>query len=184
MKRRSFLKSVAALFPTAGLEAFALSQPSEEQSADPVHLIPAGEDRLSESHTLGISKIRFKVLPRETSNGLFVIEHMNLIAGGLPLHLHLYQEEYFYVIEGEVHFQVGDARKTLKTGDSILAPRAIPHTFSAASGQQNQLLIAFTPAGKMEQFFRESPNLNTAKPDPELWRRYDMKYVGPSPFTT
>ena len=117
MKRRSFLKSAAALFPTAGLEAFALSQPSEEQSADTVHLIPAGEDRLSESHTLGISKIRFKVLPRETSNGLFVIEHMNLIAGGLPLHLHLYQEEYFYVIEGEVHFQVGDARKMrLKTG--------------------------------------------------------------------
>jgi len=185
MKRRSFLKTAATLFPAAGLEIFALSQAPSPQSAGPVHLVPAGEDRLSESHTLGFSKIRFKVLPRETSNGLFVIEHMNLIAGGPPLHLHLAQEEYFYVIEGEVHFQVGDARVTLRTGDSVLAPRGIPHTFSAVSGPKpNQMLIAFTPAGKMEQFFRDTPNMNTPKPDLDMWRRYDMEYIGPSPFTS
>ena len=184
MKRRSFLKTAAAFFPAAGLESFALAESPASSIADRVHPIPAGEDRLSETHTLGFSTIRFKVLPRETSNGLFIIEHMNLIAGGPPLHLHPYQEEYFYVIEGEVHFQVGDVRKTLRTGDSLLGPRGIPHTFSAAHGKPNQLLIAFTPAGKMEQFFRDSPNLNTAKPDPELWRRYDVEYVGPSPFTS
>lgn len=182
MKRRSFLKSAAALFPVSGIKAFALAQTAAVTPADGVHLVPAGEDRLQESHTLGFSAIRFKVLPRETSNGLFVIEHMNLIAGGPPLHRHLYQEEYFYVIGGEVHFQVGDARKTLKTGDSLLAPRGIPHTFSAARGTPNQMLIAFTPAGKMEQLFRDGPNFNTPKPDLEMWRRYDMEYVGPSPF--
>jgi quercetin dioxygenase-like cupin family protein len=184
MKRRSFLKSAAALFPASGLEAFALTDTAASPAADGVHLIPAGEDRLSETHTLGFSTIRFKVLPRETSNGLFIIEHMNLTAGGPPLHLHLYQEEYFYVVEGEGHFQVGDTRKTLKTGDSILAPRGIPHTFAAAGGKPNQMLIAFTPAGKMEQFFRDSPSFNTAKPDRDMWRRYDIEYVGPSPFTS
>ena len=184
MKRRSFLKTAGAFLPVAGLEAFALTPAPSPQSADPVHLIAAGEDRLSETHTLGYSKIRFKVLPRETSNGLFVIEHMNLVKGGPSLHLHLYQEEYFYVIEGEVHFQVGDTRKTLKTGDSILSPRRIPHTFSATGSKPSQMLIAFTPAGKMEQFFRDSPDFNSVKPDLDMWRRYDMEYVGPSPFAS
>ena len=66
----------------------------------------------------GIARFLFKVLPRETSNGLFVIEHMNLVNGGPPLHFHPHQEEYFYVIEGEVRFAVGDQRLTLGTGDS------------------------------------------------------------------
>jgi quercetin dioxygenase-like cupin family protein len=182
MKRRSFLKTAAALFPAAGIEAFAFSQSTSPQSPDQVHLVRAGEDRLSETHSLGFSTIRFKVLPRETSNGLFIIEHMNLIKGGPSLHLHLYQEEYFYVIEGEVNFQVGDVRKTLKTGDSMLAPRRIPHTFSVTDGKPSQMLIAFTPAGKMEQFFRDSPPMNAMTPD--MWRRYDMEYVGPSPFAS
>jgi quercetin dioxygenase-like cupin family protein len=182
MKRRSFLKSAAAVLPAAGLEPFAFSQTSPPQSAAGIHPIPAGEDRLSETHTLGYSKIRFKVLPRETSNGLFVIEHMHLIAGGPPLHRHLYQQEYFYIVDGEIHFQVGDLRTTLKTGDSLLAPAGVPHAFSVASSKPNQMIIAFTPAGKMEQFFRDAPPLNPATPDLAMWRRYDMEYMGPSPF--
>ena len=115
MKRRSFLKTAAALFPAAGLESSAGQTPAPSPSDQP-HVIAAGEDRLGESHSRGYSSILFKVLPRETSNGMFVIEHLNLIKGGPPLHLHLQQEEYFYVIEGEVHFQIGDSRKPPHAG--------------------------------------------------------------------
>ena len=71
---------------------------------------------------------------------------------GPALHLHLSQEEWFYVMEGEVRFQVGERRMRLGPGESILAPRRIPHTFSAF-GSPAHMLIAFTPADKMEQYF-------------------------------
>jgi hypothetical protein len=106
MKRRSFLKSAAAFFPAAGLEAFSHGQAPASSSSDQLHVVLSGEDRLGESHSRGYSSILFKVLSRETRNGMFVIEHFNLIEGGPPLHIHLLQEEYFYVVEGEVSFRL------------------------------------------------------------------------------
>jgi mannose-6-phosphate isomerase-like protein (cupin superfamily) len=145
-------------------------------------LVAAGQDRLGETHSLGLGSILFKVLPSETNGGLFIIEHQHMTRGGPQLHFHLYQEEWFYVMEGEVLFQVGDAQMRLCAGDSILGPRMVPHTFSAAGEKPGRMLIAFTPAGKMEQFFRDAAVPNPPVQDAAFFSRYDMKLIGPSPF--
>jgi hypothetical protein len=41
------------------------------------------------------------------------------------------------------------------------------------------MLIAFTPAGKMEEFFRAIAIPNGPAMDAEVFSRYDMQYVGP-----
>jgi len=187
MKRRSFLKATAALLPVAGLQNFALEQVAAQvaaQAATPaspneVHVVGSGQDRFGESHSLGFSTILFKVLARETNGSLFVIEHQNLIKGGPPVHFHLHQDEWFYVMEGEVVFQVGDQRRALRSGESILGPRMIPHGFSAVGEKPGRMLIAFTPAGKMEDFFRAIAIPNGPAMDAEIFHRYDMQYVGP-----
>jgi quercetin dioxygenase-like cupin family protein len=92
--------------------------------------VEAGQDRFGETHLLGYGTILFKAVPRETNGGLFIIEHKNLMKGGPPRHLDLHQEELFYVMEGEVLFEVRDSRKTLRAGESVLGPREIPHAFS------------------------------------------------------
>jgi quercetin dioxygenase-like cupin family protein len=179
MKRRSFLKSAAAFLPAAGLAPLSIAEgpvPAEG------HVIPGGKDRLEERHSRGYSSILFKVLPRETSNGLFVIEHMNLVNGGPPLHKHPYQEEYFYLISGQVRFALGDQKLVLKAGDSVLGPRGIPHTFAAVEGKPSHMLIAFSPAGKMEQFLRATAVPNPPKQDAAFWRSFDIELLGPSPF--
>jgi quercetin dioxygenase-like cupin family protein len=183
MKRRSFLKTAAALVPASGFPALALAQAAASSpSSERVHLVPAGEDRMGESHSRGFSSILFKVLPSETGAGLFVIEHTNLVKGGPPLHLHLHQEEWFYVVEGTVLFQVGDGRKTLRAGDSLLGRRNIPHTFSSIGDKPGRLLIAFTPAGKMEEFLRVTAVPNPPNQDAAFFRRYGMELIGPSPL--
>jgi quercetin dioxygenase-like cupin family protein len=183
MKRRSFLKTAAA-FPVAGLQAFALAAASEPASSEQPHLVEAGQDRFGEFHSLGFSRILFKVATRDTNGGLFIIEHVNLVKGGPRLHLHPYQDEYFYVMEGEVLFQVGDKQMKLHAGDSIVGPRGIPHTFSAVGSTPGHMLIAFTPAGKMEQFFRDSAIPNPPVQDAAFFRKYEMELIGPSPFAT
>jgi mannose-6-phosphate isomerase-like protein (cupin superfamily) len=110
---------------------------------------------------------------------LFVIEHKNLGKGGPPVHFHLHQEEWFYVMEGEVLFQVGKSRRTLGAGESLLGPLGIPHGFVGVGEKPAHMLIAFTPAGKMEAFFREVAVPNGPKMDAPLFARFDMRYVGP-----
>lgn len=180
MKRRSFLSSAAAL--PAGLESFARAQASAPAPAAEVHLVPAGQDRFGESHSRGFSSMLFKVVARETNEGLFILEHANMTKGGPPLHCHLRQEEWFYVIDGEVLFQVGDKRKQLGPGDSILGPRLVPHTFSKVGERPARMLIAFTPAGKMEEFLRITAVPNPPVQDAAFFRRYEMELIGPSPL--
>jgi quercetin dioxygenase-like cupin family protein len=182
LKRRSFLKSAAAFLPVAGFDPIAFANTPGTSPSGLPHVVPGGKDCLDEQHSRGYSSILFKVLPQETSNGLFVIEHMNLVKGGPPLHIHPHQEEYFYVIEGEVRFAVADKRLTLRAGDSVLGPRGIPHTFAAVEGKPGRMLIAFSPAGKMEQFLRDTAIPNPPIENAAFWRRYDIELVGQSPF--
>jgi hypothetical protein len=46
------------------------------------------------------------------------------------------------------------------------------------------MLIAFTPAGKMEEFFRATAIPQPPVQDAAFFRRYEMELVGPSPFET
>ena len=183
MKRRSFLKASAALFPAAGIMNFALDQVAAQAAAPAssgaIHVVGPGQDRFGQSHSLGFSSILFKVSASETNGALFAIEHENLIKGGPPVHYHLHQDEWFYVMEGEVLFQVGSQRKLLRSGESILGPRMIPHGFSSVGEKPGRMIIAFTPAGKMEEFFRAVAIPNGPAMDAEVFRRYDMQYVGP-----
>ena len=178
MKRRRFLQSAAAVFPLSWIERTGWAGMGAD-SADPAHVVPAGQDRLGEHHSLGFSTISFKVLPRETAGGLFLIEHTHLLKAGPPLHLHHTQEEYFYVMEGSVLLQVGERRVELKPGDSVLGPREVPHTFMPVGEQPARMLIGFTPAGQMEDFFREQEKSGKPFSDPEDFGRFGMKWLGP-----
>jgi mannose-6-phosphate isomerase-like protein (cupin superfamily) len=186
MKRRSFLKALTVATPAAGLQDFLVSYARAQAHASPPasgpHVVGAGEDHSAHPHSLGFSSILFKVPSSETAGGMFVIEHTHLLPGGPPLHLHLNQEEWFYVMDGEVAFQVGEQRLHLHAGDSVLAPRRVPHTFSSVGTAPSRMIIAFCPAGKMEQYFRDAELAKQHFGDADFMARYEMERVGPSPF--
>lgn len=178
--RRSFLKTAVSVAPFAALPEL-LAQ-TTAPSAAALHPVGAGEDRTGHAHPLGFSSLTFKVTTADTGGNLFVIEHRNLTPGSGPaLHLHYSQEEWFYVMEGEVIFQVDDKRLTLQSGESVLAPRRSAHTFSAV-GAPAHMLIAFTPAGKMEQYFIDGTANPKVSQTEAFMNRYDLKWLGPSPF--
>jgi mannose-6-phosphate isomerase-like protein (cupin superfamily) len=182
IQRRSFLKSAAAAIPAAALQNVLAQSSLETPAAPDLHPVPAGQDRSGHLHSLGFSSLAFKVIPSDTAGNLLVIEHSNLMPNtGPALHMHLSQEEWFYVMEGEVRFQVGDRRLQLGPGESILAPSRIPHTFSA-TGSPAHMLIAFTPADKMEQYFIDGAAHPSLAATAEFMNRYDMQWIGPSPF--
>ena len=186
MQCRSFLKAVATAAPAAGLHDFLVSQARAQTAAsppaNPAHVVGDGEDRFGHPFRMPTSSLSVKVATNETGGGLFIVEHTHLLPGGPVLHRHLYQDEWFYVREGEVVFQLGEQRLHLHAGESVLGPRLVPHTFSSVASTPARVLIAFCPAGKMEQYFRDIQDPKAPAGDAEFMRRYDMEKIGPSPL--
>jgi len=141
--------------------------------------VSAGEDRDGEQRGLGVSTLTFKTSSAESSD-LFVVENGFHQPGGPARHLHHSQDEYFFAIEGDFVVEVGDQRFTLRAGDSLFAPRNVPHVWACVSPTGGRMLITFAPAGQMEAFFREVTKANAMPPqDPALWRAHGMELLGP-----
>ncbi len=139
----------------------------------------AGRDRFSEHRGLGVSHIDFKVLPGDSS-GLMILENTFHAKGGPAKHLHTEQDEYFYALEGEFLLEVGGESFRLHPGDSLFAPRRVPHVWACVGDGRGRILITFSPAGKMEAFFRIVTQADAMPPqDPELWRAHGMELLGP-----
>jgi quercetin 2,3-dioxygenase len=150
-----------------------------QTNPEPVQLVLANEDQFGEQRGLGVSKITFKVTPKD-SNGVLVIENSFHQKGGPARHLHFNQDEWFYAVEGEFILEVGSEKIRLTPGDSVLAPRNIPHVWACSGNGHGKMMIAFMPAGQMEAFFREVTKANAMPPlDPGLWRAHGMELLGP-----
>jgi quercetin dioxygenase-like cupin family protein len=174
MQRRSFLSLAITASPAA------TGQFLPHNSTSVIHPVLSGEDRAGEAHSLGITSIAFRVLTRETNGELFIIEHATRLKGGPPRHIHPHQDEWFYVVEGKFLFEVVHDRVTLRPGSSILAPRNLPHAWAFVGNNGGKMLISYTPAGKMEAFFREVTKSKSMPPqDKALFEKFDLILTGP-----
>ena len=181
-ERRNFLGGALASFPLALLGQTAAA--AKATSATGVNPVRAGEDRLGEHHTIGVSTTAFKVLTADSAGALFLFEHRHAGGkkGGPPRHVHHNEDEWFYVIEGDYVAEIGSTRLELKPGDSILGPREVPHAWAFVGDTPGRLLIAFTPANKMEAFFRDNekrPHETEYMNDAAVYHAYGMDLLGP-----
>ena len=139
-----------------------------------------GVDRLGDYYGRGIGNVFFKVATEDSHGGLLVVEMTHHTKGGPSRHFHYEQDEWFYVVEGEYIFEVGQELIRLKPGDSLFGPRKVPHVWAFVGDQPGRILFIFTPAGQMEAYFRALGNGNARPPqDPAFYRAYGMELVGP-----
>jgi quercetin dioxygenase-like cupin family protein len=80
---------------------------------------------------------------------------------GVPRHTHTREDEALFVLSGELEATVGDEIFTLRTGETLVAPRNIPHQLRNSGNVPNHYLIMFSPAG-FEEFLEA-----TAVPAPD-----------------
>jgi mannose-6-phosphate isomerase-like protein (cupin superfamily) len=176
LDRRSLLKIFAA-FSVAPYAALG----KEQESA--VHLVKAGADRTGQPHKSAKvnSHLDYKVLTAETKGAVFIMENRNMERGGPPRHVHYEQEEWFYFVEGsdEVVMEIGETKLRLKPGDSVLAPRNVPHVWAYLGQQPGRMLFVFTPAARIQGFFEEASRPGAKVGDPGRFERHGMKVVGP-----
>jgi quercetin dioxygenase-like cupin family protein len=124
-------------------------------------------------------KVRTHVVLRsEESDG-----HVSIIDNTVPAHTkgpYLHQHDFdeaFYILEGELVFQVRDELITARAGDLAFAPRNVPHTFTNRSDAPARYVLVCTPAGFERYFARmaakqagEEPPAWALQPTPEVIR--------------
>lgn len=129
-----------------------------------------------------LNTLDIKISAMDTDGELAVFEQIGLTPnGGPPLHIHPHQDEWFFVLEGEYLFRVGEEQHNMKTGDTIFLPRNVPHAFVQLT-KKARTIVSYQPAGKMEDFFKETDSWATPPSQEEVikvFADHDMKVVGP-----
>jgi quercetin dioxygenase-like cupin family protein len=108
------------------------------------------------------------LLRSEETAGVVSMIELSSDAGfaGPPLHRHDF-DEAFYLLEGELTFQLGDEVFTRTAGELAFAPRNVAHTYANHSDAAARALLVCTPAGFERYFARMAAERDGV--DPPDW---------------
>jgi|DewCreStandDraft_5_1066085.scaffolds.fasta_scaffold00755_3 quercetin dioxygenase-like cupin family protein len=90
---------------------------------------------------------------QDGTDSISVIEHRAPYADSPPLHIHHTEDEVFHLVEGELRLQVGPEERRLGPGQTILAPKGVPHTYRVESSAGARWLTVTTRTD-FERFVR------------------------------
>lgn len=150
MRRRSLLTLPALALLPAGLAAIG------QQAAVPLTKVVAGDNREGKRRSIGLSETTYKVLTSDTGGNLFVMEQLNRQKGGPSRHLHHYEDELFFCLEGRYVVEVGEHRSVLMAGDCVLGPRGIAHAWAVCRGRGRATADPVRSGGEDGGVFRRS----------------------------
>jgi quercetin dioxygenase-like cupin family protein len=87
-----------------------------------------------------------KATADRTDGRLSVMEITEAPGYEAPLHVHHGEDEAFYVLDGELTFEVGGDEFPAAPGDFVFGPRGVPHRYRVGPAGC-RLLFVLTPGG-------------------------------------
>jgi mannose-6-phosphate isomerase-like protein (cupin superfamily) len=95
------------------------------------------------------------LLPTERSADAVGVVEINVPArwDGPPLHHHDFDES-FYVLDGELTFQLGETLQSAVPGELVFAPRGAVHTLANLGDRPARYLLVCTP-GPFTRYFEQ-----------------------------
>jgi uncharacterized RmlC-like cupin family protein len=86
-------------------------------------------------------------------------------------------DEAFYVLEGELTFQLEDERLTARRGQLVFAPRCVPHTLANHSAADARYLLICAAAGFERYFDHIAADQAGSPPPPEAGKPFPETIV-------
>ena len=87
-----------------------------------------------------------KATAADTGGQMTIVEVTEPPGMEAPLHVHHRDDESFWILEGEVTFEVGDQTIEASAGDYVFGPRDIPHRFTVGD-RGCRMLFILVPGG-------------------------------------
>lgn len=79
------------------------------------------------------SRIRVAVSQKSNGDRISVLVHDAAFGEAPPLHVHYGEDEIFHILDGEMEFDIDGAITVAQPGDTLCAPRGVPHRFRVTS---------------------------------------------------
>ena len=93
-----------------------------------------------------------------------------------PAHVHEREDELFVSLEGDHVIELDGEEHRIAPGESVFAPRGIPHSQRRVVPGEGRLLIVTTPGG-LDGFFRELAAADSAGTlGPEAYAKASERY--------
>ena len=115
-------------------------------------------------------RVSFLATGADSHGSCFIFEGLTVPGGGPPPHIHQFEDESFYILEGAATFQVGGQTIHAKPGDFVHIPRGTVHSLKNEGKVPARALIITSPAGPtgMQQFVEEAFCPTTDRSAPPL----------------
>jgi mannose-6-phosphate isomerase-like protein (cupin superfamily) len=126
---------------------------------------------------LGSIGVRFLIDGFEAGERFSLVEHpMSPRALAAPLHLHIREDEYSFVLQGRMGALLGEDVVEAGPGDLVFKPRNQWHTFWNAGDEPCRILEIISPAG-FEGFFKELVEMGgVTQADPQTLAQLSERY--------
>ena len=96
-----------------------------------------------------------KATGKETGGRYTLVEVLEPEGATGPLHVHHREDEGFWILEGNLTFQIGDETLKAGPGSFVFGPKGVPHTYWVDSGPA-KILYILSPAGFEEVIYASS----------------------------
>jgi quercetin dioxygenase-like cupin family protein len=115
---------------------------SQPQAVDPVAIPADGGEARWWFGSLAV----IKATAEDTGGRISIVEITEPPGAEAPLHVHHREDEGFWVLDGDVTFEVGDTTFEASAGDFAFGPRDIPHRYKVGD-DGCRMLFLLTPGG-------------------------------------
>jgi quercetin dioxygenase-like cupin family protein len=146
----------------------------------PAMVVAAAEGRTM--NVLGHT-VTLKLTRDETNGDYYTFELVSPPGLGVPPHVHEYEDEVIYVVEGEFAIWLAGETFTATAGATIHFPRHTPHGFQNIGASAGQTLWNVVPGSNFEPFFEQLGALPPGPPDLEkvaaIFGKYNIQLLPP-----
>jgi mannose-6-phosphate isomerase-like protein (cupin superfamily) len=187
VKRAVLSVGIPALSMFRGSLALAQIKGPEITAMNDQNAFTVAPDKDRRDHPIvlrGNDSLLNKVSGSDTEGRATLFEQVVSPGTGPVLHLHHNQNEWWYVLDGEFLFQLGEKKVRVEPHTSVFGPRGVPHAFRCVGKTPGKMLLVFDPAGQIEEFFVALAKIGInagagEHNEKDLLQRFGMEYVGP-----
>jgi mannose-6-phosphate isomerase-like protein (cupin superfamily) len=141
----------------------------------PVAILPAG------GRVLKFLGVTHKLTSEQTGRAFYVCEATFGPESRSPLHIHHYEDEVIYVLEGEIDIRLDNESLHAPVGGIVHLPKKIPHALQNPSKTPLRIMVHAIPGG-LEGYFDEvdtalhNGSFN-AETHTEISRKYGLEWL-------
>lgn len=125
---------------------------------------------------LKVLGVTHKLTSAQTGGAYYLCEAVFGPESGSPLHIHHYENEVIYVLEGALDVRLDHEKLHVPAGGTVHLPKKVPHALQNPLTTPLKLMVYAIPGG-LEHYFDEVDNaLQNGPLDAETHQRISMKY--------